>query len=244
MSNTLSDIRTRMSRLRFAAMPGTMDHMSRSRSTPRPRAETAAETREALIAAGLELFGAHGLDAPSLDAICAHAGKTRGAFYVHFADRDAFLEAVMERAGQDYLAGVVGSDDEPLDLRAIVRRFVASIASGAYPLTRPKGPRPHQLLDACARSPAVRARYVALIEQTIGRVRAALAATPARAELDPDVAARVLLAAVIGAQTMLELGVRLDVPRAARELVRLITGTAASPARASPRRRAPKRGSP
>ncbi|MCC6624797.1 MAG: TetR/AcrR family transcriptional regulator [Deltaproteobacteria bacterium] len=215
-------------------------------SPPKRRAETAAETREALIAAGLELFGAHGLDAPSLDAICAHAGKTRGAFYVHFADRDAFLEAVMARAGEDYLAGVVGAGDTPLDLGVIVARFLASIATGAYPLTRPGGPRPHQLLDACARSPAVRARYVALVEQTIGRVRDALAASAPRPELDPDVAARVLRATVIGAQTMLERGVRLDVPRAARELVRLLTARpeAPPPARASRRPRAPRRGSP
>src|SRR5262245_37416602 len=42
------------------------------------------ETREALLRAGMEMFAEQGLDAPSLDALCARAGFTRGAFYVHF----------------------------------------------------------------------------------------------------------------------------------------------------------------
>src|SRR5262245_54025434 len=61
------------------------------------REQAKAETREALIMAAFEEFGAHGLEAPSLDAICARAGYTRGAFYVHFKDRDELIAAVMER---------------------------------------------------------------------------------------------------------------------------------------------------
>ena len=53
----------------------------------RRRRETKQETREALISAALAEFAEHGFDAPSLDAICARAGYTRGAFYVHFRDR-------------------------------------------------------------------------------------------------------------------------------------------------------------
>ena len=48
----------------------------------------------------MALFAKHGLDGPSLDDICAHAGFTRGAFYVHFEDRDDFLVAVMDRVGR------------------------------------------------------------------------------------------------------------------------------------------------
>jgi len=212
--------------------------MSRPRSKPKPkltRAERAAETRSALIEAGLELFGAHGLDAPSLDAICARAGKTRGAFYVHFSDRDAFLEAVMEQAGATYLDAVIGGPDEAADLGAIARRFVASVESGQYPLTRAGGPRPHQLLEACVRSPAVRARYVAIIEQSLARLGAALGegatrppgggpvVPPIRRDLDPRHGATILLATVLGAQTLIELGVPLDVGRTALQLVALVS---------------------
>jgi len=224
------------------------------------RAESATETRAALIAAGLELFGAQGLDVPSLDAICARAGKTRGAFYVHFADRDAFLEAVMEEAGSTYLNAVLGGPDgqgpQDNDLAAIVSRFVASVASGQYPLTRAGGVRPHQLLEACARSAAVRARYVAIIEQSLTRLGAALqegARPPAegakgtrgklrvRADIHPRHGATILLATVLGAQTLIELGVPLDVPRTAQQLMALLMSPPAQPTPPTRGARRPRR---
>ncbi|HEY0250250.1 MAG TPA: TetR family transcriptional regulator, partial [Kofleriaceae bacterium] len=61
---------------------------------PKTREQAKAQTRIALIDAGIIELGHHGLDA-SLDQICARAKLTRGAFYVHFADRDAFIVAVM-----------------------------------------------------------------------------------------------------------------------------------------------------
>src|SRR5262252_1452795 len=60
---------------------------------PKFRVASMQRTREALIQAGIELFAEKGLDAPSLDEICDRAGYTRGAFYVHFADRDEFVVA-------------------------------------------------------------------------------------------------------------------------------------------------------
>jgi AcrR family transcriptional regulator len=56
------------------------------------------ETREALITAGMELFAKHGLDKPRLDDICEHAGFTRGAFYVHFEDREPYSTSIIKGA--------------------------------------------------------------------------------------------------------------------------------------------------
>ncbi|MGH7328029.1 MAG: TetR family transcriptional regulator, partial [Polyangiaceae bacterium] len=61
------------------------------------RDATKIETRDALIAAGAMEFAEKGVDGPSLDGICARAGFTRGAFYVHFRDRDDLLVAVVDR---------------------------------------------------------------------------------------------------------------------------------------------------
>ena len=179
-----------------------------------------AETREALIRAGIELFAEQGLDAPSLDAICARARKTRGAFYVHFADRDAFVAAVMERVGIPFLDVVLGSgEDAPRDLTQVVQRFLMAVASGEYPLTRRDGVKPHQLLDACARSEKVRARYASLIEETIARLCTIVAQGQKdgaiRGDLRPEDVSAILLAAVIGAQTMIELRVAVDLAPAA-----------------------------
>lgn len=185
--------------------------MSRRRTplTPKPRSESMAETREALIRAGIELFAEQGLDAPSLDAICARADKTRGAFYVHFADRDAFLDAVMERVGLPFLDAVLGAGEE--SLAAVVQRFLMAVASGEYPLTSKTGVKPHQLLDACARSEKVRARYASLIEETMARLERVIAQGQrdgvVRGDLRPEDVSAILLAAVIGAQTMIELRV-------------------------------------
>ncbi|MDQ3036266.1 MAG: TetR/AcrR family transcriptional regulator [Myxococcota bacterium] len=194
---------------------------------PRSRAETSAETREALIRAGIELFGAQGLDAPSLDAICARAGKTRGAFYVHFPDRDAFLAAVMERVGLPFLDVVLGTAGEASpDLMGVVQRFLMSVASGEYPLTSRDGVRPHQLIDACVRSEPVRARYVALIEESIGRLASIVARGQQDRALRDDVraedAAAILLAAVVGAQTLMELRVSVDLAPAAAAMLRML----------------------
>ncbi len=198
------------------------------RSPPRPRHETSQETRDALIRAGIELFGKYGLDTPSLDAICAHAEKTRGAFYVHFADRDAFIVAVMEHIGVPFLDVVLGNpEDRPEDLAAVVQRFMIAVAAGEYPLIREEGVRPHQLLDACARSEAVRSRYAGLIEQTIARLSEIVSRDQEKQSLRRDARAEdisgILLAAIIGAQTMLELRVNVDMNQLAFALVRMLT---------------------
>src|SRR5437762_1712024 len=104
----------------------------------RTRKEAMVQTRNALIEAGMAAFAAEGLDA-SLDGICARAGYTRGAFYVHFEDRDDFLVAVMERVGATFLEGVFAGRSLP----TTISRFVEAVVSGAYPLTAKSGVKPH-----------------------------------------------------------------------------------------------------
>jgi AcrR family transcriptional regulator len=169
----------------------------------RTRREAKVETRNALIEAGMAAFAEEGLDA-SLDGICARAGYTRGAFYVHFEDRDDFLLAVMERVGVTFLEGVFAGRSLP----STVSRFVEAVVSGAYPLTAKSGVKPHQLLEACARSRRVRMRYVELIEASLGQLRDLITAgqkDELREDVEPEHVAALLMATVIGAQTMLEL---------------------------------------
>src|SRR6185312_1859140 len=122
--------------------------------------------------------------APSLDAICERAGYTRGAFYVHFADRDALLVAAMEKVGEAFLEKLFAepsASPEAPTVASVTTRFVEAIASGAYPLMPPDKAeasasplqvRPHQLIEACARSPAVRERYTALVGASIQHLAA------------------------------------------------------------------------
>ncbi len=193
---------------------------------PRTRAQAREQSRAALLRAGLELVARDGIDGPSLDAICARAGYTRGAFYGHFADRDEFLVAVMDEVGRRFLDAVLSAAAGAQDLAAVAGRFLAALARGDYPLAGKRGVKPHQLLDACARSPRIRARYVALVEDAIARLADIIARDQQRgrlkSDLDPRQLARMLLALVIGAHTMLELGMELDVGRLGGQLLRVI----------------------
>ena len=78
-------------------------------------------TREALITAARELFGAHGYAETSTDDVVAHAGVTKGALYHHFAGKDALFRAVVERVQQDASDRAVGEFLAPDSLLALQR---------------------------------------------------------------------------------------------------------------------------
>lgn len=195
---------------------------------PRGRRATKEETRDALIASGMALFAKRGLDGPSLDDICAHAGLTRGAFYVHFADRDDFLLAVMDRVGVQIIDEMLSKGSG--GFAAAVERFVAASASGRYPLMPEGGIRPYQLLDACARSPVLRDRYVSLVKMSIARVSELVKEGQdlgmLRKDIDSANAATLALALIVGAQTLADLGMPMPLETLAPEVVRLLATTA------------------
>lgn len=172
------------------------------------------------------LFGEQGLDAPSLDAICERAGYSRGAFYVHFKDRDDFLIAVMDKVGADFLAAVMHNADGARSIVATVEGFVAAVLRDEYPLMRKGGVRPHQLLAACARSPAIAARYVALGEGAREllrqQIRRGQKEGTLRSDVPPAELATMLLTAVVGVQTMMDLGVPLDLRRLAKAYLKIL----------------------
>ncbi len=205
--------------------------MPRSPKPPKvPNLRDAAkqETREALVRAATELFAARGLDAPSLDEICERAGYTRGAFYVHFRDRDALTTAVMQRVGGELLDALLGRerDADAGDLHDIARRFLEALTSGRYPLTRKGGVRPYQLLDACARSPRIRDQYRALVLDSVGRlarsVREGQKRERVRADLDAGAVALLLLMVVVGAQTLYDLDVPMDLAKTGATMLKTL----------------------
>lgn len=54
----------------------------------------AARTRSALIAAGFDLLVERPIDAIPIDDVVAKAGVAKGSFFNHFADKQAFAEAI------------------------------------------------------------------------------------------------------------------------------------------------------
>jgi len=199
-------------------------------ATPRPRAPD--ETRAGLVAAASRLFLRDGLDVPSLDAICEEAGKTRGAFYVHFRSREDLVAAVVELALGELLDRIVRSDQ---DLPAIVRTFVATLDAGALPLT--KDLRYSQILEAAVRSPELRVRFLAMLLVAKGRIADAIERSQAGGSVDsardPHAVAELLLAIVLGVQAASQLGAPYQSASAEREMLAMLAPRSAKPPRAT-----------
>lgn len=66
---------------------------SKNRGTP--------ERRKALLEGALTLFVTRGFDQTSMDAICAHAGVTKGSVYHHFASKEALAATLYAEAVAD-----------------------------------------------------------------------------------------------------------------------------------------------
>jgi AcrR family transcriptional regulator len=181
-----------------------------------------AQTRATLVEAATQLFLAQGVDAPSLDAICERAGYTRGAFYVHFGSREALLDAVVEKAMADFLDAMVGEGAD-VELPALVASFVGALGDARHPGTRL---RASQVLEACARSPGMRVKYLALLVTARERIAETIRRSQSRGTLRADVRAEplseLLLALVLGAQVAVQLEAPYDAELAAGELLRLV----------------------
>lgn len=200
------------------------DQAKEARPMRRPRDVSKRETREALIAAGIAAFREEGLDVPSLDSICARAGYTRGAFYVHFKDRDDFLIAVMSHVVEGFMDAIIATGDAALDLQKTIDTFVAAVVTKALPM---HGGVPfHQVLAACARSTRLRERYVEVLRQAVERVANAASegqgAGTVRTDVDSRHLAMILIGIVSGIQALIEIQYPLPFEAAAADLSKLL----------------------
>ena len=191
---------------------------------PRTRAQAKLATRAALISAGMEEFARHGLDA-SLDAICARADLTRGAFYVHFADRDAFILAVMNHVLGGFVTALTGAGAQT---DSIVRLFFAAARARAPEVHGGRGLRFYHLMDACHRSRDIGDAYRALVAGGRAQLAAGLARDQAARRVRRDLAAPaladVMTALALGIVAMLELELPLDLAATGDAALALIGG--------------------
>jgi AcrR family transcriptional regulator len=191
-------------------------------------------TRQALLDAANAEFAERGFDAPSLDAICARAGFTRGAFYVHFRDRDELVAAAMQHSLSAFLDTIIERGSVSGDLATTVGRF---IEVALEPLTgspedaehsQLAGPAFHQLLEACHRSESVRNAFVEILIEAVGRVTPATRLSQEAGSVRSDVAAQeistILVVLALGAWTAGELKLPLDLPRTGAALLQLLRG--------------------
>ena len=182
---------------------------------PRTREQTKQATRGALINAGITEFGSHGFDV-SLDQISARAKLTRGAFYVHFADRDAFIVAVMQHVLGGFVTALTGPAAN-LDLATSIRLFIAAVRARAPVVTGGAGLRFHHVLEACRRSKAIGTTYRGVVAVARSTLVAAIvrdqAAAKIRRDREPEGLSDLVIAIVLGMLAINELDVPVDLDR-------------------------------
>ena len=214
--------------LRGATRPEAYSNSAVADAKTKSRQEAKQETREALILAGMSLFSEQGVDLPSLDAICARAGFTRGAFYVHFRNRDDFLMAVIDRVLVSFVDTVVAASQTGHDLSDTIGRFLSLASQGKVPIVGQHRLMLHLMTGGSQRTEKMRARFKALLEHALSRIAAAAEdgqnAGTVKVEVSPELIAAWLLAAALGLTTLLQFGIELDMARiqqSARDLLRI-----------------------
>jgi AcrR family transcriptional regulator len=177
------------------------------------RAESKQATRKALLEAGLAELIEHGLDVPSLDSICARAGYTRGAFYVHFKDRGDFFVAVLDWILTGVLNAVTGEHGE-LSLRDAIDNFGGYLQTGEWPMVGKFPFGTHRVAEAIARSPLLRERWCQVYRESVARmaklVERAQSEGEVRRSLNPQHVAELVITLGIGSMGLLDMGIALS----------------------------------
>lgn len=205
------------------------------------RGESKSETREALLRAAAQEFVEKGLDGASLNGICARAGYTRGAFYVHFRDRDELLVAVVERELTRFNDAIIATQDSSNDLATTVGRYLAAVLAGV-PAARGAGRwHFHHTLSACAELPVLREKYRALQRAAIDRVAAAARAGQRSGTVRDDVPAEsigeILVVLTLGISAAHDAKIPIDLQAGAASLLKMLAALAPNARRGTRRAR-------
>jgi TetR/AcrR family transcriptional regulator, transcriptional repressor for nem operon len=181
----------------------------------------AHRTYETLLDAGVVVAARDGLAGLSVNRVVAEAGVAKGTFYVHFAGREAFVDALHARFHERVAQAVAAAS---ADTEPGAERIVRGVE--AY-------------LDVCLGDRAIKA--LALEARTESTLTAAMSARHERAAIpsfkamgwpDPKAAAQ-LLAAMTAELAVRELDAGRRLPGARRALRRFVGVVEPAPVRAA-----------
>ncbi len=184
-------------------------------------------TREALVSAAAAELAEKGIEAASLNAICDRAGFTRGAFYVHFKDRDELVAAVVERVLGTFQASLFPEGDTVPDLATTIAQFVAAVVAGVPEAVGTSRWKFHHTLTACATSPRIRKKYNGVQYKAMERLAEGAAAGQRAKKVRRDVSARtlaeILVVLTLGVSAATDLGLEIDLAAGGDALRKLLT---------------------
>jgi TetR/AcrR family transcriptional regulator len=99
-------------------------------TVPRTR-KSAAETREALLAAGTEAFATHGFEGARVDRIAARAGVNKAMISYHFRGKAGLYAAILDGAFESLSRGLASPPSGATSPAQRLRRFIESFAEEA-----------------------------------------------------------------------------------------------------------------
>lgn len=173
-------------------------------TTPRVRGEYAksAQRRKEIIAAAVEVFSESGFRDGSLRTVAERAGMTHAGMRHHFPTKVDLLEAVLQWREEESLERARLSHPTGID---VIRAWIASVGENS---ARPALVELEAVLSAeaiSADNPAheyfndLYQRAEALLTRAFSTIADA---GELRAEIEPPVAARLLLSTTLGLQTL------------------------------------------
>ena len=144
--------------------------MTEALADPVPVTARRAHTQERLMAAAARVFAERGIIGGSVEEICEAAGFTRGAFYSNFADKDELVLALIRQSIKtQYAAAEIAiaqtkAAPGPLDAADLVSSALTAFAEATHS-GRETILTERELLLYAARRPALRAPYLAFVEE-------------------------------------------------------------------------------
>jgi AcrR family transcriptional regulator len=163
-------------------------------SHPVPVTARRAQTQDRLMAAAARVFAERGVIGASVEEICEAAGFTRGAFYSNFADKDELVLALIRQSIRTQYAAAEraiaqtkeAAPDRP-DAAELVSSVLTAFAEGGLS-GRETILTERELLLYAARQPALRAPYLAFVEECDRQLAVLIADALAYAGLEFSVA--------------------------------------------------------
>jgi AcrR family transcriptional regulator len=101
-----------------------------------PRAARSAQRREAILAAALEEFSAHGFEAARLDDVARRAGVAKGTIYLYFADKEALFQELIRWQLTPVVGAFEHAASADLPFRVIADRMIEMFVSEIYETRR------------------------------------------------------------------------------------------------------------
>jgi len=147
------------------------------------------ETKNRIVTAGLRLFGLHGYEATTLDAIAAEAGISRRTFFHYFESKDDILLSMQSGLGEMLVAAI--------DAQPLAKPPLQSVRDAMVGLAAPYQPAELIAIDRLMRSSeTVIARKQAAYVRDEALVFAAL---QARYPREPEMSLRLVASLCISA---------------------------------------------